>query len=226
MHRPALALTLPIPGRPVTLLDVGANADVRPEILVQFAFMGAAYASAVLGIERPRVGLLSNGSEAQRGSQLVLDTHARLVAQCAGSAALVFVGNVEGSGLTQGVADVVVTDGFTGNVALKLVEGVSQATLDAIRDVARSSSRGKLGGILLKSGLREFREEIDPERQGGAYLLGLRQLGVLAHGSFTRHGIARAILRARRGVEEDLVGRTHRALEAAGALRGAELPSA
>jgi len=111
-------------------------------------------------------------------------------------------------------------------VALKLVEGVSQATLDAIRDVARSSSRGKLGGFLLKSGLREFREEIDPERQGGAYLLGLRQLGVLAHGSFTRHGIARAILRARRGVEEDLVGRTHRALEAAGALRGAELPSA
>ena len=226
IYRPALALTLPVPGRPVTLLDVGANADVRPEILVQFAFMGAAYASAVLGIERPRVGLLSNGSEAQRGSQLVLDTHARLVAQCAGSAALVFVGNVEGSGLTEGVADVVVTDGFTGNVALKLVEGVSQATLDAIRDVARSSSRGKLGGILLQSGLREFREEIDPERQGGAYLLGLRQLGVLAHGSFTRHGIARAILRARRGVEEDLVGRTHRALEAAGALRGAELPSA
>jgi glycerol-3-phosphate acyltransferase PlsX len=226
VHRPALALTLPIPGRPVTLLDVGANADVRPEILVQFAFMGAAYASAVLGIERPRVGLLSNGSEAQRGSQLVLETHARLAAQSEGSAALVFVGNVEGGGLTQGVADVVVTDGFTGNVALKLVEAVSQATLRAIRDVAQSSSRGRVGGLLLKGGLREFREEIDPERQGGAYLLGLRQLGVLAHGSFTRHGIARAIVRARRGVEEDLVGRTHRALEAAGALRGVELPSA
>jgi glycerol-3-phosphate acyltransferase PlsX len=226
VHRPALALTLPIPGRPVTLLDVGANADVRPEILVQFAFMGAAYASAVLGIECPRVGLLSNGSEAQRGSALVLETHARLAEQCAGSEALVFVGNVEGSGLTQGLADVVVTDGFTGNVALKLVEGVSQATLGAIRDVARSSSRGRLGGMLLTSGLREFREEIDPERQGGAYLLGLRQLGVLAHGSFTRHGIARAIVRARRGVEEDLVGRTHRALEAAGALRRVELPSA
>ena len=226
VHRPALALTLPIPGRPVTLLDVGANADVRPEILVQFAFMGAAYASAVLGIERPRVGLLSNGSEAERGSQLVLETHARLAAQCVGSESLVFVGNVEGGGLTQGLADVVVTDGFTGNVALKLVEGVSQATLGAIRDVARSSARGRLGGLLLTAGLREFREEIDPERQGGAYLLGLRQLGVLAHGSFTRHGIARAILRARRGVEEDLVGRTHRALEAAGALRGAGLPSA
>ena len=102
IHRPALALTLPIPGRPVTLLDVGANADVRPEILVQFAFMGAAYASAVLGIERPRVGLLSNGVEAERGSQLVLETHARLVEQCDGSDALVFVGNVEGGGITRG----------------------------------------------------------------------------------------------------------------------------
>ena len=124
------------------------------------------------------------------------------------------------------MADVVVTDGFTGNVALKLVEGVSQATLGAIRDVALSSARGRLGGMLMQSGLRAFREEIDPERQGGAYLLGLRQLGVLAHGSFTRHGIARAIVRARRGAEEDLVGRTHRALEAAGALRRQELVSA
>ncbi len=225
VHRPALALTLPVPGRPVTLLDVGANADVRPEVLVQFAFMGAAYAAAVLGVERPRVGLLSIGSEAQRGSQLVLETHARLAAQTADSDALVFIGNVEGGGLTEGVADVVVCDGFTGNVALKLIEGVSQATLRAIREVATSSVRGRVGGALLLPGLRGFREEIDPERQGGAYLLGLRRLGVLAHGSFTRHGIARAIVRARRGVEEDLVGRTQRALEAAGALRRHEVPS-
>ncbi|MGH2852429.1 MAG: phosphate acyltransferase PlsX, partial [Solirubrobacteraceae bacterium] len=225
IHRPALALTLPVPGRPVTLLDVGANADVRPEILVQFAFMGAAYATAVLGVERPRVGLLSNGIEAQRGSQLVLDTHARLAEACDGSDALRFVGNVEGNGITQGVADVVVCDGFTGNVALKLIEGVSQATLGAVRDVATASARGRVGGLLLRPGLREFREEIDPERQGGAYLLGLRRLGVLAHGSFTRHGIARAIVRARRGVDEDLVGRTHRALEAAGALRRREFAS-
>jgi glycerol-3-phosphate acyltransferase PlsX len=225
VYRPALALTLPVPGRPVTLLDVGANADVRPEILVQFAFMGAAYASAVLGIERPRVGLLSNGIEAGRGSQLVLQTHARLLDQCAGSDALRFVGNVEGSGITEGAADVVVTDGFTGNVALKLIEAVSQTTLRAIRDVAMASMRGRAGGALLRGGVRELREEIDPERQGGAYLLGLRSLGVLAHGSFTRHGIARAIVRARRGVDEDLVGRTHRALEAAGALRRREVPS-
>src|SRR5579862_7690022 len=225
IHRPALALTLPVPGRPVTLLDVGANADVRPEILVQFAFMGAAYAAAVLGVERPRVALLSNGSEAQRGSQLVLEAHARLAAQAADAESLVFVGNVEGGGLTEGLADVVVCDGFTGNVALKLIEGTSQATLRAIRDVATASWRGRAGGALLRPGLRGFREEIDPERQGGAYLLGLRRLGVLAHGSFTRHGIARAIVRARRGVDEDLVGRTHRALEAAGALRRREFAS-
>ena len=221
IHRPALALTVPVPGRPLTLLDVGANADVRPEHLVQFAFMGAAYATAMLGIERPRVALLSNGVEPQRGSQLVLDAHAALAARAQGSAALRFVGNIEGSGLTRGLADVVVTDGFTGNVALKIIEGVSQTMLGAVRDVALRSVRGRGGGLLLAPGLRAFREEIDPERQGGAYLLGLRRLGVLAHGDFTRHGIARAILRARRGVEEDIVGRTHVALEAAGALRGA-----
>jgi glycerol-3-phosphate acyltransferase PlsX len=226
IYRPALALTLPVPGRPVTLLDVGANADVRPEILVQFAFMGAAYAAAVLGVERPRVALLSNGTEAERGSQLVIETHTRLAAQAGESEALLFIGNVEGGDLVRGVADVVVTDGFTGNVALKLIEAVSQVTLGAVRDVARSSTRGRLGGVALRPGLGAFREEIDPERQGGAYLLGLRRLGVVAHGSFTRHGIARAIVRARRGVEEDLVGRTHLALEAAGALRRTTLPSA
>jgi glycerol-3-phosphate acyltransferase PlsX len=223
IHRPALALTLPVPGRPVTLLDVGANPDVRVEYLVQFAFMGAAYASAVLGIERPRVALLSNGVEPERGSQLVIAAHAALAERAAGSDALVFTGNVEAGGLTDGVADVVVTDGFSGNVALKLIEAVSQTMLVTIRDIAHASLRGKAGGALLAGGLRAFREEIDPERQGGAYLLGLRQLGVVAHGSFTRHGIARAILRARRGVEEDVVGRTHSALEAAGALRRAEL---
>jgi glycerol-3-phosphate acyltransferase PlsX len=226
IYRPALAITVPVPGRPVTLLDVGANPDVRVEYLVQFAFMGAAYASAVLGIPRPRVGLLSNGVEPERGSQLVIEAHEALVAQTAGSDALIFVGNVEGSGLTEGVVDVVVTDGFTGNVALKVIEAVSQTMLVTIRDIAHASTRGKLGGLLLSGGLRSFVDEVDPEGQGGAYLLGLRQLGVISHGSFTRHGIARAIFRARRGVEEDLVGRTHRALEAAGALRRANNPEA
>jgi glycerol-3-phosphate acyltransferase PlsX len=226
IHRPALAITVPVPSHPVTVLDVGANPDVRVEYLVQFAFMGAAYASAVLGIERPRVALLSNGSEPERGSQIVIEAHEALVARAAGSDALTFVGNIEADGLMSGAAHVVVTDGFTGNVSLKLIEAVSQTMLHTIRDIAMASRRGKLGGLLLSGGLRPFVEEIDPEGQGGAYLLGLRQLGVVAHGSFTRQGIARAILRARLGVEQDVVGRTHRALEAAGALRRVGTPSA
>ena len=222
VHRPALALTLPIPGRPVTLLDVGANADVRPEMLVQFAFMGAGYASRRARRRAPARGAaLERQRAGARQPARARDARAPRRARD-GSDALTFVGNIEGSGLVEGLADVVVTDGFTGNVALKLIEGVSQATLGADpRRRAVLRARTRLAGMVLRSGLREFREEIDPERQGGAYLLGLRQLGVLAHGSFTRHGIARAIVRARRGVEEDLVGRTHRALEAAGALRRA-----
>ena len=221
IYRPALALPLPVPGNPVTLLDVGANADVRREHLVQFAFMGAALVQTVLGIERPRVGLLSNGHETTRGSALVLETHAELAERCSPDAGLFFdfVGNVEGDGITEGAADVVVTDGFTGNVALKLMEGVSQTMLASIRRAAMSSRRAKLGGLLLRPSLRAFRDEIDPEEQGGAYLLGLRRLGVVPHGRFTRQGFARAILRAGTGASEDLVGRTHRALEAAGALK-------
>jgi glycerol-3-phosphate acyltransferase PlsX len=118
-----------------------------------------------------------------------------------------------------GAADVIVTDGFTGNIALKLIEGVSQTILGAVRDAATSSVGGKLGGMLLRGALRSFREEIDPESSGGAYLLGLRRLGVIPHGRFTRVGFARAIMRAERGAREDLVGQTQLALSDAGALR-------
>jgi len=214
IFRPALAIPLPIPGKPVTLLDVGANAESRPEHLVQFAFMGAALAQVVLGVDQPRVGLLSNGEEAMKGTPLVLETHEKL----AGSP-LRFVGNVEGLDLTSGVADVIVTDGFTGNVMLKVAEGVSQAMLESVRDAATSSARAKLGGALLRPSLRGLRDELDPEGPGGAYLLGLRELGVVPHGRFTRFGWSQAILLAARGVSGDIVGRTHAALEAAGALR-------
>jgi phosphate acyltransferase len=222
VHRPALAIPLPVPGHPVTLLDVGANAEARREHLVQFAFMGAALARTVLEVERPRVGLLSNGQEETRGSRLVLEAHGEL-AELAGapSGAFEFVGNVEGGDVVGGVADVIVTDGFTGNVALKLMEGVSQTILRAVRDAAMSSSRAKLGGALLRGALEGFREEIDPEGHGGAYLLGLRRLGVVPHGRFARRGFARAIQRAERGAREDIVGQTQRALEDAGALRQA-----
>lgn len=215
IYRPALAVPLPVPGGPVTLLDVGANADVRVEHLVQFAFMGSAFARAVLGVELPRVGLLSNGAEPERGSALVIEAHSQL----ADAHGLEFVGNVEGDGLTHGAADVVVCDGFTGNVAVKLIEGVSQTILGAVRDAARSSPRSKLGGALLRPALSTFRDSVDPEGQGGAYLLGLRKLGVVPHGRFGREGIAEAILRAARGARDDVVGRTHLALEQGGAMR-------
>ena len=219
ISRPALALPLPVPGAPVTLLDVGANVEVRPEQLVQFAFMGAALARVVLGVERPRVALLSNGEEPVRGTPLVRDAHAQLAERAEGSTLLDFVGNVEGTQVTRGDADVVVCDGFTGNVALKLIEGTSQSTIDAIRAVARSSPVAMAGGLLLRPALRRLRADIDPEGAGGAYLLGLRRLGVVPHGRFTRQGFAQAVLLAARGVEGDVVGRTRAALEEAGALR-------
>jgi glycerol-3-phosphate acyltransferase PlsX len=219
ISRPALALTLPVPGEPVTLLDVGANTEVRPEHLVQFAFMGAAFARVVHGVQQPRVALLSNGEEEIRGTPLVREAHQALLERAADSSLLSFVGNIEGTEILRGAADVVVTDGFTGNVVLKLVEGTSQRTIEAIRDVAMSSRRGRLGGLLLRRPLHAFREDIDPEAAGGAYLLGLRRLGVVPHGRFSRHGFAQAILLAARATSGDVVGRTRAALEEAHALR-------
>jgi glycerol-3-phosphate acyltransferase PlsX len=147
IFRPALALPLPIPGAHVTLLDVGANVEVRPEHLVQFAFMGAAFAHRVLEVERPRVALLSNGEEPTKGTPDVLEAHGQLAERAADAPDMEFVGNIEGTMLTEGAADVVVTDGFTGNVALKLIEGVSQTLFRAIRDVAEASPRAKAGGL-------------------------------------------------------------------------------
>jgi glycerol-3-phosphate acyltransferase PlsX len=241
IHRPALALPIPIPNppgppRPVTLLDVGANDRARPEHLVQFAYMGAAFARAVLGVPEPRVGLLSNGEERERGSELVLAASAQLEAAArsaedpnastgsgvpSGPGALRFVGHVEGDALVAGAADVIVTDGVTGNIALKLMEGVSQTMLASVRAAATSSPRGRLGGLLLLPALRGFRDEIDPEGQGGAYLLGLRRLAVVPHGRFSRRGFAQAIARAELGARQNLVGATHAALGEAGALRRA-----
>jgi glycerol-3-phosphate acyltransferase PlsX len=218
IYRPALALPLPIPGSsPVLLLDVGANVSCRPEHMVQFAHMGSAFSQAVLGRPLPRVALLSNGEEPGKGTPELVAVHQQLAASP--TRAFEFIGNIEGTRVTDGVADVVVMDGFTGNIALKLIEGVSERTLRAVRQAAMGSWRGKLGGLLLSSSVRELRAEIDPEAQGGAYLLGLRKLGVVAHGRFTRHGFARAIEVAAMGVREDVIGRTRSALLEAGALR-------
>jgi glycerol-3-phosphate acyltransferase PlsX len=218
IQRPALALPMPVPGnRPVLLLDVGFNATCRPEHLVQFAHMGSAFSQAVLGVENPRVALLSNGTEAIKGTPELVEVHESLAGT--GGTGLNFIGNIEGTQVMESVADVVVMDGFVGNVTLKLIEGVSGRTLRALRDVAMSSPRAKLGGALLAPAVRRLRAEIDPEGPGGAYMLGLRHLGVVAHGRFTARGFARAIEVAARGVEEDVIGRTREALEGAGALR-------
>jgi glycerol-3-phosphate acyltransferase PlsX len=220
IYRPALALPIPIPGStPVLLLDVGANVTCRPEHMVQFAHMGAGFAQVVLGLEQPRVALLSNGEEPGKGTPELVSVHEQL----SGSAGegLHFIGNIEGTQLPENVADVVVMDGFTGNVTLKLFEGVSARTLRAVRDAALGSWRGRLGGLLLAPSVRRLRAQIDPELQGGAYMLGLRKVGIVAHGRFSRRGFARAIEVAARGVEEDVVGRTHAALTRAGALRSA-----
>ncbi len=220
IYRPALALPLPMPqpdAPPVLLLDVGANVSCRPEHLVQFAHMGSAFAKAILGIAAPRVALLSNGEEPAKGTPDLVVVHEQLAGS--GGRGLNFIGNIEGTRVTDRVADVVVMDGFTGNIALKLIEGVSGRTIRAIRDEAMSSLRGKLGGWLLAPSVHRLRNRIDPETPGGAYMLGLRQLGVVAHGRFTRRGFARAIEVAARGVQEDVIGKTRQALIEAGALR-------
>src|SRR5262249_51714955 len=218
IYRPALALPVPMPGAaPVLLLDVGANVSCRPEHLVQFAHMGSAFAQAVMGIREPRVALLSNGEEPAKGTPELVAVHEQLAGE--GGTGLNFIGNVEGTQVTDGIADVVVMDGFTGNITLKVIEGVSGRTMRAIRDAAMASNRGKLGGWLLAPSIRRLRQEIDPETPGGAYMLGLRRLGVVAHGRFTRRGFARAIEVAARGVQEDVIARTRTALDQAGALR-------
>jgi glycerol-3-phosphate acyltransferase PlsX len=217
IHRPALAIPVPAFEHPFLLLDVGANVDVRPEQLVQFAHMGAAYAQLVLGVERPRVALLSNGEEPSKGTPDVVEAHERLAGEA--GTGLNFVGNVEGLSLLAGGADVVVCDGFTGNVALKVMEGTSATVMGAVRRVATASARGKAGGLLLRPALREMRDSIDPEAHGGAVLLGLRKPVVVPHGSFGERGIAAAIGIAARAAREDLTGRTHTALSAGGALR-------
>ncbi|MEH3054805.1 MAG: phosphate acyltransferase PlsX [Patulibacter minatonensis] len=214
IRRPAIAAPIPLPGAEVLLLDVGANASVRPEHLEQFAFMGRAFAQTVVGVEHPRVALLSNGEESTRGTDLVREVHERL----SNHAGLGFIGNVDGAGIPAGVADVIVTDGFTGNIALKAIEGVSGEMFKLIRSTLGASPRGKAGGLLIRGPLRGLRDTLDPELQGGAYLLGLSAVGVIAHGRFSAVGFEHAITRAGRTVREDLLSRTQTALEAAGAL--------
>ena len=200
--RPAIAVPIPARRGPSVLLDCGANADARPEHLVQFATMGAVFAEEILGVSNPEVRLLSIGEEREKGNQLTLEAHDLLAAS-----ELNFTGNCEGRDILSGAADVVVTDGFTGNVALKVLEGTILSLLDALRQEITATTTGKLGGLLIRPAGRRLRARLDPETFGGAYLLGLRGLAVIAHGNSSRTAIANAVRLAARGVENDVVGR-------------------
>jgi glycerol-3-phosphate acyltransferase PlsX len=201
--RPAIAVVLPAKHGQSVLIDSGANADARPEHLVQFAHMGSVFAEEMLEIQGPEVRLLSIGEEAEKGNQLTLEAHALLAAEDG----LRFGGNTESRGLLEGAADVVVCDGFTGNVVLKLLEGTIKAVLDALREEITATRRGRVGGLLVRPAARRMRTRLDPDTYGGAYLLGLRGLAVIAHGNSSRRAVANAIRLAARGVEHDVVGR-------------------
>jgi len=200
--RPAIAVVLPSQRGPSVLIDAGANADARPEHLLQFARMGAIFAEEVLELPEPTVGLLSIGEEPEKGNALTLEAHSLIAASD-----LNFQGNVESRALLAGAADVVVTDGFTGNVCLKLLEGTIKTLLDALRQEIEASARGKLGGLLIRPAARGLRSRLDPDTYGGAYLLGLRGISVIAHGNSSRAAVASAIRLAARGVEHRVVER-------------------
>jgi glycerol-3-phosphate acyltransferase PlsX len=202
VRRPAIAVTIPARRGPSVLLDSGANADARPEDLVQFAHMGAVFAEEILGVANPEIRLLSIGEEPEKGSLLSLEAHRLLAATD-----LNFAGNTEGRDLLTGAADVVVTDGFTGNVALKVTEGTIQSLLEGLREEITATAVGKLGGLLIRPAARRLRKRLDPDTYGGAYLLGLRGLAVIAHGNSSRRAITNAVSLAARGVEKDVVGR-------------------
>ena len=217
VHRPAAAVMLPVPGRPTLLLDSGANVEARAEYLVQWAYMGAMYMEAVHGVARPAVGLLSNGTEAKKGTPEIIEANERLT-----GGALNFVGNVEGGDIMGGELDVVVTDGFTGNVALKAVEGTAKTVTGAVRDAVKSNPVTLLGGLLLSRKLGQLRHELSQDQVGGGIMLGLRGVAVAAHGDATPVGIANAVRLAQRAVDERMIERTEQALRAAGVLRSSE----
>jgi glycerol-3-phosphate acyltransferase PlsX len=200
--RPAIAVIVPAKTGPNVLIDAGANADARAEHLLQFAQMGSILSEEVLGVHAPEVRLLSIGEEAEKGNQLALEAHALLAEHIPA-----FAGNTEGRDLIGVGGQVVVADGFTGNVTLKVLEGTTKTLLDGLRSEITRSKRGKLGGLLIRPAAARLRERLDPDTYGGAYLLGLRGLVVIAHGNSTSTAIANAVRLAARGVEHDVVGR-------------------
>lgn len=215
VKRPALAVRLPLPGRETLFLDVGANSDLRGQHLIQFAWLGAAFARSVMGLEDPSVALLSVGEEAGKGRDQVIEANRALT----GAEGMNFIGNVEGRDLPAGAADVIVTDGFTGNIALKTLEGTARVVAGAISDAARSNPLSAAGGLMMKPALRGLRRQMKPDSTGGAIMLGLRRVAVVGHGNSGPEGVANAIRVAARAVQTGVPERTGEMLRQGGADR-------
>jgi len=202
VERPAVAPVFPTRGGTCVVLDIGANSDCKPENLLQFAIMGTIYAERVRGVKQPRVGLLSNGEEPGKGNQLVKEAYPLLAAS-----GLNFVGNVEGKEVFAGEADVVVTDGFTGNVLLKSSEAVAKLLLDIVKErIQNGSLMAKLGGVLVRPTLRSLRKTLDPEEEGAAPLLGVNGLVFIGHGRSNTQAVKNAVRVAKQAVEAGVLG--------------------
>lgn len=208
VDRPAIASPLPSARGQTLVLDLGAVADPKPHHLVQFALMGHVFAQRVLNIARPTVGLLSNGEEPTKGTALVLETHALLAA----TPGIDFRGNIEGRDIPRGVVDVVVTDGFTGNVALKVAEGVASFVAEVVREEITTTIPRKLAAALLRPAFGAVRQRLDYSATGGAQLLGVDGVVVIAHGRSNETAIANAVGVARRGAAGDVAGAIARLL--------------
>ncbi len=207
IERPALAPLMPNGKGFFLLIDCGANVDCRPEWLVQFGLMGTAYMQGVQGMDRPRVGLVNNGAEAEKGCALTKEAFGLLE-----KAEVNFVGNVEAREITRDVADVLVCDGFVGNVILKFMEGVAGTLMGIIKQEIMADFRSKLGGLLAKPAFKRVAKTMDYHEVGGAPLLGVRGNVVKAHGSCTGHAMACAIGQAVKMVQSDVVGKIEKLL--------------
>lgn len=201
IERPALAPVFPTRAGHCVILDIGANPDCKPEFLLQFALMGAIYAERVRRVKNPRVGLLSNGEEAGKGNALVREAYPLLA-----NAGLNFIGNVEGKEVFAGEADVVVTDGFTGNILLKSSEAVAKMLTELIREkIAGGSLPVKLGGALVRPALRSLRQVLDPSEEGAAPLLGVNGLVFIGHGRSDTLAIKNAVRVAKQAAEAQVL---------------------
>lgn len=202
VKRPAICTIMPAMPAPVAFLDVGANAEVRAEFLRQFAVMGQAFAREVMGIPEPTIGLLSIGEEPSKGTPEIIEAHALI----AGDSRIAhFHGNIEGRDIMNRLVDVIVTDGFTGNVCLKTIEGSAKAIIGALKVTILMNLKTKLGGLLIQKELQVLKDALNPEEFGGALLVGMNAPVVIAHGNSKARGIAQAVRMGRRGVVTDLL---------------------